>query len=39
MKTKCKHCGYEWVIRVTKPKQCPQCKRYLIKKGVIKNGR
>lgn len=31
MKHKCpnKKCGYEWVARVRKPKQCPYCKRYI----------
>ena len=28
-KEKCPYCGYEWVKRVDKVKQCPKCKRYL----------
>lgn len=27
---RCPKCGYEWVPRVTKPKMCPNCKRYFI---------
>lgn len=27
-KNKCKLCGYEWVVRIEDPKQCPKCKRY-----------
>ncbi len=26
---KCKHCFYEWVSRVKKPRQCPNCKRQI----------
>lgn len=27
-KVKCKFCLYEWVARVSNPKQCTRCKRY-----------
>lgn len=27
-KHKCRHCGHEWVGRVDKPRECPNCKRY-----------
>ena len=33
-KMKCNKCGYEWVPRVDKPKECPNCKQML--KKVIK---
>ena len=26
----CPFCGYKWIARVEKPKECPLCKRYLI---------
>jgi len=29
-RVRCPHCGYEWMPRVEKPKECPVCKRYLI---------
>ena len=29
---KCRFCGYEWGSRVSEPKSCPLCKRYLIEK-------
>jgi len=29
MKHKCPKCDYEWEARVSNPKQCPMCKRYL----------
>ena len=25
----CKSCGYSWVSRVVKPRQCPNCKRQI----------
>ena len=25
---KCLKCGHEWVARTSKPKACPNCKRY-----------
>lgn len=25
---KCLKCGFEWMSRVEKPKQCPRCKQY-----------
>ncbi len=25
-KNKCEKCKYEWIARVEKPKQCPNCK-------------
>lgn len=25
----CPHCGYTWLSRVSDPKACPSCKRYL----------
>jgi len=28
---KCPFCGYEWEPRVRRPKECPLCKRYLIR--------
>lgn len=27
--SRCPHCGYEWEPRVSKPKECPRCKRRL----------
>lgn len=29
----CKFCQYKWFSKLENPKQCPLCKRYLIKKG------
>jgi len=28
---RCPYCGYEWEPRVRRPKECPLCKRYLIR--------
>lgn len=27
-KQTCKQCGYVWLSKLDKPKQCPRCKRY-----------
>ena len=29
-KCKCPYCGYTWIPRVERPKECPLCKRYII---------
>ena len=26
---KCELCGYEWISRTEKPRQCPNCKRQI----------
>lgn len=26
LKNKCLRCGYEWIVRISYPKQCPKCK-------------
>ncbi len=26
-KLRCPYCNYEWVPRVSKPKECPNCKK------------
>jgi len=31
-KNKCKFCSYIWESRVSNPKSCPLCKRYLIER-------
>lgn len=30
-KAKCPKCGYEWIIRVEHPKECPHCKARIYK--------
>jgi len=35
MKIKCNFCGYGWKSRVTNPKSCPLCKRYIIEKPAL----
>ena len=32
-KLRCKHCGYSWISRVEKPKECPDCKARLKLRG------
>lgn len=28
---KCEYCNYQWIKRVEKPRQCPNCKRQIKK--------
>jgi rubrerythrin len=34
---RCGGCGYIWASRVPNPKECPYCKKYLIKEEVAKD--